>query len=93
MRRIETFAHSAYDDAGDNLDGLVEQLPRIGDSHVQREVFEDTILESYIPAGRFDKAQDLLTTRLKWPTSVKGANQGWSVIGGSQGWGTLSGFD
>ena len=49
----------------------MEQLPRIGGSHGQREVFEDTILESYIRAGRFDRAQDLLTTRLKRRTSVR----------------------
>ena len=61
----------AYDDAADNLDGLVDQLPRIGGSHAQREVFEDTILESYIRSGRFDKAQDLLHTRLKRRTSVR----------------------
>ena len=57
---IEAFANGAYDDAADNLDGLVDQLARIGGSHAQREVFEDTILESYIRSGRFDKAQDLL---------------------------------
>ena len=68
---IEAFANGAYDDAADNLDGLVDQLPRIGGSHAQREVFEDTILESYIRSGRFDKAQDLLHTRLKRRTSVR----------------------
>ena len=71
VRGIEAFAHGAYQDAADNLDGLVEQLSRIGGSHAQREVFEDTILESYIRAGRFDKAQDLLNTRLKRRTSVR----------------------
>ena len=68
---VEAFANGAYDDAADNLDGLVDQLARIGGSHAQREVFEDTILESYIRAGRFDKAQDLLYTRLKRRTSVR----------------------
>ena len=68
---IEAFANGAYDDAADNLDGLVDQLARIGGSHAQREVFEDTILESYIRSGRFDKAQDLLNTRLKRRTSVR----------------------
>ena len=68
---VEAFANGAYDDAADNLDGLVDQLPRIGGSHAQREVFEDTILESYIRAGRFDKAQELLRTRLKRRTSVR----------------------
>ena len=71
VKGIEAFAHGAYDDAADNLDGLVEQLPRIGGSHAQREVFEDTILESYIRSGRYDKAQDLLNTRLKRRTSVR----------------------
>ena len=68
---VEAFAHGEYQDAADNLDGLVEQLPRIGGSHAQREVFEDTILESYIRAGRFDRAQDLLNTRLRRRTSVR----------------------
>ena len=68
---VDAFANGAYDDAADNLDGLVDQLPRIGGSHAQREVFEDTILESYIRAGRFDKAQELLRTRLKRRTSVR----------------------
>ena len=68
---IEAFANGAYDDAADHLDGLVEQLPRIGGSHAQREVFEDTVLESYIRAGRFEKAQELLNTRLKRRTSVR----------------------
>ena len=71
VKGIEAFAHGAYDDAADNLDGLVEQLPRIGGSHAQREVFEDTILESYIRAGRFEQAQALLNTRLKRRTSVR----------------------
>ena len=71
VKGIEAFAHGAYEEAADNLDGLVEQLPRIGGSHAQREVFEDTILESYIRSGRYDKAQDLLNTRLKRRTSVR----------------------
>ncbi len=68
---VEAFANEAYEDAADNLDGLVDQLPRIGGSHAQREVFEDTILESYIRAGRFEKARELLNTRLKRRTSVR----------------------
>ena len=71
VKGIEAFAHGAYEEAADNLDGLVEQLPRIGGSHAQREVFEDTILESYIRSGRYDKAQDLLNTRLKRRTSPR----------------------
>ncbi len=68
---IDAFAHGAYEDAADSLDGLVDHLPRIGGSHAQREVFEDTILESYIRAERFDKAQELLDTRLKRRASAR----------------------
>ncbi len=68
---IDAFAHGAYEDAAGHLDGLVEQLPRIGGSHAQREVFEDTILESYIRAGWFEQAQSLLDTRLRRRTSVR----------------------
>ena len=71
VKGIEAFAHGSYADAADNLDGLVEHLPRIGGSHAQREVFEDTILESYIRSGQYDNAQDLLNTRLKRRTSVR----------------------
>ena len=71
VKGIEAFAHGAYQDAADNLDGLVDQLPRLGGSHAQREVFEDTVLESYIRAERFEQAQDLLNTRLKRRSSVR----------------------
>ncbi len=58
-------------EVADNLDGLVEQLPLIEGSHAQREVFDDTSLESYIRYGRYDKAQDLFNTYLKRRTSVR----------------------
>ncbi|MCH7843165.1 MAG: hypothetical protein IID01_10415, partial [Chloroflexi bacterium] len=38
---------------------------RIGGSHAQREVFEDTLTEAYLRAGQFDKAEALLGQRLK----------------------------
>lgn len=68
---VQSFADGDYQDAADRFDGLVEQLPRIGGSHAQREVFEDTILESFIRAERFDQAQSLLNARLKRRTSVR----------------------
>lgn len=68
---VQSFARGDYEDAADNFDGLLEQLPRIGGSHAQREVFEDTILETFIRAERFDQAQSLLNARLKRRTSVR----------------------
>ena len=68
---IRAFAESDYQNAADQFDGIAEQLPRIGGSHAQREVFEDTILEARIRAGRFDEAQNMLHNRLKRRTSVR----------------------
>ncbi len=71
VKGIDAFAHGSYEDAADSLDGLQDHLPRLGGSHAQREVFEDTILESYIRAGRFEQAHELLHTRLKRRTSPR----------------------
>ena len=68
---IRAFAESDYQTAADHFDCIAEQLPRIGGSHAQREVFEDTILEARIRAGRFDEAQNMLHNRLKRRTSVR----------------------
>ncbi len=68
---VQAFAQEDYQDAADCFDGILENLPRIGGSHAQREVFEDTILETRIRANRLDEAQDLLRARLKRRTSVR----------------------
>ena len=46
------------------LEPVFPQLIRIGGSHAQREVFEDTMLEAYLRAEQFDKAEDMLRERL-----------------------------
>lgn len=71
IKGIDAFANGAYDDAVEFLEPAFANLPRIGGSHAQREVFEDTLLEAYIRAGRFDGATDLLNTRLKRRTSPR----------------------
>jgi tetratricopeptide (TPR) repeat protein len=71
IKGIDAFASGAYDDAVELLEPAFANLPRIGGSHAQREVFEDTLLEAYIRAGRFDGATDLLNTRLKRRTSPR----------------------
>ena len=68
---VQALAQDDCQTAADHFDGVSERLPRIGGSHAQREVFEDTILETYIRAERFDKAQDMLRKRLKRRTSVR----------------------
>ena len=46
------------------LEPVFPQLTRIGGSHAQREVFEDTVLEAYLRAEQFDKAEEMLRERL-----------------------------
>ena len=53
------------------LEPLAGQLARIGGSHAQREVFEDTLLEAYLRAEQFDRAEDMLQERLGRRASVR----------------------
>ena len=64
-RGVSAFAHGEYTEAVAQLEPVFPQLARMGGSHAQREVFEDTLLEAYLRAEQFDKAEDLLRTRLQ----------------------------
>ena len=68
---IEAFGQGKYTQAVGFLEPVFPQLVRIGGSHAQREVFEDTILEAYIRAGQFEKAERMLRTRLGQRDSVR----------------------
>jgi len=71
VQGISAFAHQEYVEAVKLMEPLFgpearyDQLARIGGSHAQREVFEDTLTEAYLRAGQFDKAEALLGQRLK----------------------------
>ena len=64
VQGLDAFAHEDYETAAKHLGPLESQLVRIGGSHAQREVFEDTILEAYLRAGEFDAAEAMLKERL-----------------------------
>jgi hypothetical protein len=73
---MHAFAQGAYGEAVRLLEPLfdvprLDQLARIGGSHAQREVFEDTMLEAYLRAEQFDKAEAMLRTRLQRRASVR----------------------
>ena len=68
---IGAFATGEYAAAVRFLEPVLPGLTRIGGSHAQREVFEDTLLEGYLRAERFDKAEDMLRTRLRRRESVR----------------------
>ena len=61
---IDAFAQQDYSASVDYLEPVFPQLIRIGGSHAQREVFEDTLLEAYLRAEQFDKAESMLQERL-----------------------------
>jgi len=61
---IWAFAQGAYDAAVQWIEPIADQIVRIGGSNAQREVFEDTLLEAYLRAGRYASAEALLRQRL-----------------------------
>ncbi len=68
---VGAFAQGDYNEAIQLLEPTLDQLTRIGGSHAQREVFEDTLVEAYLRAERFDKAEDRIRTRLKQRASAR----------------------
>jgi len=68
---IDAFGQGNYTQAVRLLEPVFPRLVRIGGSHAQREVFEDTLLEAYIRAERFDQAEAMLRRRLAQRESVR----------------------
>lgn len=63
-RGIQAFASGENDDAVRILEPLMPELLRIGGSHAQRELWEDTFIVACIRAGRGEKATKLIAERL-----------------------------
>jgi hypothetical protein len=68
---IDAFGQGGYEAAIGWLEPLDGQLVRVGGSHAQWEVFEDTLLQAYLRAGRLDNAETLLRRRLAQRTSAR----------------------
>jgi tetratricopeptide (TPR) repeat protein len=64
VQGIWAFAQGAYDEAIRWIEPIADQIVRIGGSNAQREVFEDTLLEAYLRAGRYAQAEAILRQRL-----------------------------
>ncbi|MDH3602017.1 MAG: hypothetical protein OEU26_20590 [Candidatus Tectomicrobia bacterium] len=71
VQGIVDFAQGEYAKSAQLLEPVCPQLVRIGGSHAQREVFEDTLLEAYLRAEQFDKAEAMLAERLERRTSAR----------------------
>ena len=71
VKGIGAFAHGEYTEAVAQMEPVFPQLARIGGSHAQREVFEDTLLEAYLRAEEYDKAENMLRARLNTRGSTR----------------------
>ena len=59
-RGVQAFAEGDHDGAIRILEPLMPELVRIGGSHAQRELWEDTLIVAYLRAGHGDKAARLI---------------------------------
>jgi Tfp pilus assembly protein PilF len=58
------FARGAFALAVEELGAALPELARVGGSHAQREVFEDTFIAAALRAGQYDRARARLSERL-----------------------------
>ncbi|MEX0784189.1 MAG: tetratricopeptide repeat protein [Dehalococcoidia bacterium] len=59
-----SFATGDYDRVVETLEPSQHEVVRIGGSHAQRELWEDTLIAAYLRSGRGEQAADLLRKRL-----------------------------
>ena len=63
-RGVQAFGQGDYKDAITVLEPLLADVVRIGGSHAQREVYEDTLIVACLRAGNAQKARALIDNRL-----------------------------
>jgi hypothetical protein len=68
---VAAFSRAEYDPAARTFEPLADEIVRIGGTNARREVFEDTLAEAYLRAGRFDHAEALLRKRLSRRSSAR----------------------
>jgi len=64
VQAIASFAVGDYEAAIASMEPVLRETVRVGGTHLQREVFEDTLLCAYLRTGRSECAQRLLRHRL-----------------------------
>ncbi|MGE0601092.1 MAG: tetratricopeptide repeat protein [Dehalococcoidia bacterium] len=60
----ESFAAGDWDRAADQFAAVQPEIIRLGGSHAQRDVFEETNIEAHVRAGRLEQARAMLEERL-----------------------------
>jgi tetratricopeptide (TPR) repeat protein len=71
VQGLVAFARGAYVEAIQWIEPIAHQLVQLGGSNAQREVFVDTLLEAYLRAGEFAKAEAWLRQRLRRRPSAR----------------------
>lgn len=61
---LVAFGKGDYAAAADLIEAVLPELPRVGGSHAQREIFDDTYIVACLRAGRGSAARERLTKRL-----------------------------
>lgn len=64
-RALLAVVEGRAEDAVGIVEGLAGELPRVGGSHAQLEVVEDTLLHALVAAGRGEQAEPVLRARLQ----------------------------
>lgn len=72
-RGMGAFADGDNDGAIGLLEPAMTELVRIGGSHAQRELWEDTLIVAYLRGGHAEKASGLITNRLERRPSARDA--------------------
>lgn len=62
---LNAFSEGRYDEAFRNLAAARPQMPTIGGSHAQRDVFERMTIDAGLRAGRYDATEAILRSRQK----------------------------
>ena len=70
-RGIRAFADGDNDGAIRLLEPVMAEVVRIGGSHAQRELWEDTLIVAYLRGGHAGKAAGLISTRLERRPSAR----------------------
>ena len=63
-RALAAYARGDFKETIRLLEGTDDEMVRVGGSHAQRELFEETLLGAYFKAGALDRAERMLTARL-----------------------------
>ncbi|MET3843369.1 tetratricopeptide repeat protein [Bradyrhizobium sp. OAE829] len=72
-RGMRAFTDGDHDGAIRLLEPAMAELARIGGSHAQRELWEDTLIAAYLRGGHREKAAGLISTRLERRPSARDA--------------------